>query len=296
MRLRRALGAGGDRDDAARLPAGVLADEVDAHASSGWSGGPRAADAGRAGTGGVRARRGVGAVAGPAARRPRGLGAGADRGGPARGAAPRCRGAPPRRLPASGQHREVLAEAQARVAEAPLRERRWALLAAGPVPGRPPGRGAAHAAPGPHRAGDRVGLDPGPELVALEQAILRQDPALVRRRPTRRGQRGLPVPRSRALRRRRCRGVLRARRRGRRVSAPADGDRRARRGRAVGGGKSSLVRAGRRGGAAARRPPGRRRDAWRPPDGRAHGVPVGRRRGAGRRPVRGGGHAVRRSG
>ena len=49
----------------------------------------------------------------------------------------------------AGQHREVLAEAQARVAEAPLRERRWALLALGPVPGGTPGRGAAHAAPGP---------------------------------------------------------------------------------------------------------------------------------------------------
>ena len=55
-----------------------------------------------------------------------------------------------RRRLRAGRYREVLAEAQARVAEAPLRERRWALLALAQYQARPPGRGAAHPAPGAH--------------------------------------------------------------------------------------------------------------------------------------------------
>ena len=78
-----------------------------------------------------------------------------------------------------GHHREVLGEAQARVAEAPLRERRWALLALAQYQA---GR-QADALRTLHHARrlllDELGVEPGPDLVALEQAILRQDPSLV---------------------------------------------------------------------------------------------------------------------
>ncbi len=76
-----------------------------------------------------------------------------------------------------GTH-EVLAQAQAAVAEAPLRERRWALLALAQYQSGRQGEALRTL----HRARTvlvtELGLDPGPDLVALEQAILRQDPAL----------------------------------------------------------------------------------------------------------------------
>ncbi len=79
----------------------------------------------------------------------------------------------------AGGHREVLAQAQARATEAPLRERRWALLALAQYQGGRQGEALRTL----HRArtvlATELGLDPGPDLVALEQAILRQDPALV---------------------------------------------------------------------------------------------------------------------
>jgi len=79
----------------------------------------------------------------------------------------------------AGHHREVLAEAQELVAEAPVRERRWALLALAQYQA---GR-QAEALRTLHRVrtvlSNELGLDPGPDLVALEQAILRQDPSLV---------------------------------------------------------------------------------------------------------------------
>lgn len=80
---------------------------------------------------------------------------------------------------AAGRHREVLAQAASMVETAPLRERRWALLARAQ-----------------YQAGRQMealrtlrrirvllqrelGLDPSPDLVALEQAILRHDPGLL---------------------------------------------------------------------------------------------------------------------
>ncbi|MGH9193663.1 MAG: BTAD domain-containing putative transcriptional regulator, partial [Acidimicrobiales bacterium] len=79
----------------------------------------------------------------------------------------------------AGRFREVLAEAQARVAEAPLRERRWALLAVAQYQAGRQGEALRTL----HRArtvlATELGLDPGPDLVALEEAILRQDPSLV---------------------------------------------------------------------------------------------------------------------
>jgi len=78
----------------------------------------------------------------------------------------------------SGRHREVLGSARAAVEAAPTRERRWELLAIAQY--RAGRQGDAlrtlHAA----RAMliRELGLDPGPDLVALEQAILRQDPGI----------------------------------------------------------------------------------------------------------------------
>jgi DNA-binding SARP family transcriptional activator/WD40 repeat protein len=78
----------------------------------------------------------------------------------------------------TGQFRDVLADAQSMVREAPMRERRWGLLA------------LAHYQAGNQSEAlrtirhvralltDRLGLDPSPELDALERAILRQDPTL----------------------------------------------------------------------------------------------------------------------
>ena len=82
---------------------------------------------------------------------------------------------------------------------------------AGPVPGRAAGRRVAHPAPGPRVLVDELGVDPGPELVELEQAILRQDPALVAAVGPDRAERDVPLPRPGALRRRRRRRVLRSR-------------------------------------------------------------------------------------
>jgi DNA-binding SARP family transcriptional activator/WD40 repeat protein len=79
----------------------------------------------------------------------------------------------------AGRYREVLAELQARVAEAPLRERRWALLALAQYQAGRQGEALRTL----HRArtvlAGELGVDPGPDLVALEAAILRQDPSLV---------------------------------------------------------------------------------------------------------------------
>lgn len=83
---------------------------------------------------------------------------------------------------AAGEHRDVAADAAARAAEEPLRERRWAILALAQYRcGR-----QADALRSLHQArytlADQLGIDPGPELVALEAAILRQDPALATER------------------------------------------------------------------------------------------------------------------
>lgn len=79
----------------------------------------------------------------------------------------------------SGLQREILGEAQARVAEAPLREHRWGLLAQAQY--RVGRQGDALMTLRRARAilVNELGLDPGPELAGLEQAILRQDPALM---------------------------------------------------------------------------------------------------------------------
>lgn len=79
----------------------------------------------------------------------------------------------------AGEVHEVAALARARVAEAPLRERRWVVLS---VAQYRQGR-QAEALDTVRRArgllAAELGLDPCTELAELEQAILRQDPALL---------------------------------------------------------------------------------------------------------------------
>ncbi|HET6987984.1 MAG TPA: BTAD domain-containing putative transcriptional regulator, partial [Kribbella sp.] len=84
-------------------------------------------------------------------------------------------------------HDSVLGTAQAMVAEAPLRERRWALLATAQYQaGRQ--RDALETLRRLRGVLSReLGLDPSPEIEALEQAILRQEPALA-------GPSALPEP------------------------------------------------------------------------------------------------------
>jgi WD40 repeat protein/DNA-binding SARP family transcriptional activator len=78
----------------------------------------------------------------------------------------------------AGRHLEVLATAQGLVAAEPLREQRWGLLARAEYQS---GR-QAEALRTLRRAramlATEAGLDPGPDLVALEDAILHQDPTL----------------------------------------------------------------------------------------------------------------------
>lgn len=79
----------------------------------------------------------------------------------------------------AGEVQEVTASARARVAEAPLRERRWVVLS---VAQYRQGRQADALATVRRARGllaAELGLDPCIELAELEQAILRQDPALL---------------------------------------------------------------------------------------------------------------------
>ena len=78
----------------------------------------------------------------------------------------------------AGRHRDVFGEAQALVAASPFREDRWALLALAQYRSGRQGDALRTL----HRArsvlAGELGVDPGPDLIALEQAILRQDPSL----------------------------------------------------------------------------------------------------------------------
>ena len=79
----------------------------------------------------------------------------------------------------AGEVQEVAALARARVAEAPLRERRWVVLS---VAQYRQGRQADALATVRRARGllaAELGLDPCTELAELEQAILRQDPSLL---------------------------------------------------------------------------------------------------------------------
>jgi WD40 repeat protein/DNA-binding SARP family transcriptional activator len=79
----------------------------------------------------------------------------------------------------AGRYRDVLAEARARVDEAPLRERRWGLLATAQYQAGRQGEALRTLHQARNVLATELGVDPGPDLVALEAAILRQDPSLV---------------------------------------------------------------------------------------------------------------------
>ena len=79
----------------------------------------------------------------------------------------------------TGRHLAVLADAEGMVRAAPMRERRWNLLALAQYQA---GR-QTEALRTIHRVKsllvDRLGLDPGPDLAALEESMLRHDPSLI---------------------------------------------------------------------------------------------------------------------
>ena len=78
---------------------------------------------------------------------------------------------------AAGEHREVAAAAEPLVDEEPLRERRWALLALAQYRCARQAE-ALRTLTRARRTLAEVGLEPGVDLLELEAAILRQDPAL----------------------------------------------------------------------------------------------------------------------
>ena len=79
---------------------------------------------------------------------------------------------------AAGEHREVAADAEARVREEPLREHRWAILALAQFRCGRQADALRSLRAARTTLAEQLGVDPGPELVSLEEAILRQDPAL----------------------------------------------------------------------------------------------------------------------
>lgn len=78
----------------------------------------------------------------------------------------------------AGRAREVVARAQTLVTQAPLRERRWSLLALAQYQAGRQSDALRTIREVRRLLVAELGLDPGPDLVALEEAILRQDPAL----------------------------------------------------------------------------------------------------------------------
>ncbi|MEU1973531.1 BTAD domain-containing putative transcriptional regulator [Microbacterium sp. NPDC019599] len=78
----------------------------------------------------------------------------------------------------SGDLLDAAAEARARVAESPMRERRWVILGLAQYRQGRQADALATIRHGRELLATELGLDPCAELAALEQAILRQDPAL----------------------------------------------------------------------------------------------------------------------
>ncbi|HET6560404.1 MAG TPA: BTAD domain-containing putative transcriptional regulator [Marmoricola sp.] len=79
----------------------------------------------------------------------------------------------------SGRHHEVLADAAALLREAPAREARWALLARAQYQDGRQAEALATLQQARELLDDRLGIDPGPELDRLQEAVLRQDPQLL---------------------------------------------------------------------------------------------------------------------
>lgn len=72
----------------------------------------------------------------------------------------------------------ILAEARSRVTQAPVRERRWALLALAQYLSGSQADALATLRRAREMLSRELGLDPGPELADLERAMLHQDPSL----------------------------------------------------------------------------------------------------------------------
>ena len=83
----------------------------------------------------------------------------------------------------SGHSDKVLARAQTLVHEQPLRERRWALLALAQYQAGQQNEALITLRRVRKVFNRDLGVDPGPELAQLEQAMLRQDPSLFERAP-----------------------------------------------------------------------------------------------------------------
>ncbi|MFC5379309.1 BTAD domain-containing putative transcriptional regulator [Aquipuribacter nitratireducens] len=79
---------------------------------------------------------------------------------------------------AVGQHREVAADAETLVAEQPLRERRWVLLALAQYRCGRQADALATLRRARRLLRDELGVDAGEDITALETAVLRQDAAL----------------------------------------------------------------------------------------------------------------------
>jgi WD40 repeat protein/DNA-binding SARP family transcriptional activator len=82
-------------------------------------------------------------------------------------------------LLAAGQHQEVLSQARALVTEQPLRERRHVQLALAQYRSGEQVEALTTLRGLRERLLDELGVDPGPEAAALEQAVLLQDPDLM---------------------------------------------------------------------------------------------------------------------
>jgi WD40 repeat protein/DNA-binding SARP family transcriptional activator/energy-coupling factor transporter ATP-binding protein EcfA2 len=79
----------------------------------------------------------------------------------------------------SGRAREVLAQTHALVRAAPLRERRWELLVLAQYQTGAPGEALRSLRQLRAVLARELGIDPSPEMLALEQSILTQDPRLL---------------------------------------------------------------------------------------------------------------------
>ena len=121
---------------------------------------------------------------------------------------------------AAGRHREVVGELEALVAAHPFHERFCALLMVALYRSGRQAEALEAFAGARSRLADELGLDPGPELQALGQSVLRQDPVLLGGAEGRRAVTGGRRPGSRpclptaARRRLRVDGPVRPRRPG----------------------------------------------------------------------------------
>ncbi|GAA1928977.1 BTAD domain-containing putative transcriptional regulator [Nocardioides marmoribigeumensis] len=79
-----------------------------------------------------------------------------------------------------GEHTEAVAELEQLVREHPLREQLWGLLALALYRSARQGDALAALRRARDHLADELGVDPGPDLRALETAVLRQDPSLDR--------------------------------------------------------------------------------------------------------------------